>query len=103
MGAEAERVYRDIAAFMLGQSAAIVDQSHWYLSIIGILPGFQNRGLGAALVEPVLERTDALGVPVYLETFSERNQSFYRRLGFRPAAEFFEPTIAASYTLMTRD
>ena len=88
---------------MLEKSAAIVDDRYWYLSIIGILPEFQNRGLGAALIEPVLEKTDALGVPTYLETFSTRNQGFYRRLGYRAAARFFEPTIGADYTLMTRD
>lgn len=103
MGAEACRVYREIAAFMSEQSTAIVNGRYWYLSIIGILPRFQNRGLGAGLVTPVLERFDSQGIPSYLETFSERNQGFYRRLGYRAAASFFEPTIGASYTLMTRN
>ena len=103
MGADACRVYADIVGFMSAASAAIVDERYWYLSIVGILPEFQNRGLGADLVKPVLERFDKHGIPSYLETFSQRNQGFYRRLGYREAASYFEPTIGASYTLMTRD
>ena len=94
--------YSDISNFMSAQSDAIVDSSAWYLSIIGILPAYQNRGLGKSLITPVLDQADQAGVPTYLETFTARNEPFYQRLGYRILDSFYEPTIGAKYSLMLR-
>jgi GNAT superfamily N-acetyltransferase len=80
-----------------------IQQSRWYLSIIGLAPEFQNRGLGGGLVKPVLEKADALGVPSYLETFNPRNRSFYTRLGYQEAASFVEPVTGSEYWIMIRE
>lgn len=103
MGAANAARYDDISDFMSAQSDRLVDASAWYLSIVGILPAFQNKGLGAALIRPVIELADAAGVPTFLETFTPRNEPFYQRLGYRAAGSFFEPTIGASYSLMLRE
>jgi GNAT superfamily N-acetyltransferase len=103
MGAASAARYQDIADFISRQSAALVDASAWYLSIVGILPAWHNRGLGRALITPGLEQADRAGVPTFLETFTPRNEAFYRRLGFRVAGAFFEPTIGAHYSLMLRE
>jgi ribosomal protein S18 acetylase RimI-like enzyme len=102
MGEASAAAYNEIVGFMSAQSDSIVDPGSWYLSIVGILPGFQNRGLGVELVQGILEQSDRAGVPTYLETFTPRNEAFYERLGYRSAARFFEPTTRASYSLMTR-
>ena len=94
--------YLAIGEHMLSQAAPLVAPESWYLSILGVLPAYQNRGLGPALVSPVLERSDAAGVPTYLETFTPRNESFYQRLGYRVVARLHEPTTAADYALMLR-
>ena len=103
MGADCAIRYEGIADFMSRQSDAIVDSSAWYLSIVGILPAWQNRGLGQSLITPTLEQADQAGVPSFLETFTPRNEPFYRRLGYRVAGSFFEPTIGAHYSLMLRE
>ena len=103
MGSVNAARYDDISDFMSAQSDALVDTSAWYLSIVGILPAYQNQGLGAALIRPVLELADAAAVPTFLETFTPRNEPFYQRLGYRVAGSFFEPTIGASYSLMLRE
>lgn len=56
--------------------------SHWYLAALGVDPAEQGRGLGPALLEPVLTQADTDGVPCYLETFRERTAAFYDRIGF---------------------
>ena len=38
--------------------------------------------MGTALIAPGLERADAEGAPVYLETQRESNIPYYRRFGF---------------------
>ncbi|HUV22503.1 MAG TPA: GNAT family N-acetyltransferase [Gammaproteobacteria bacterium] len=103
MGNASATRYQGIADFMSRQSAALVDASAWYLSIVGVLPAWQNRGLGRALIAPVLEQADRAGVPTFLETFTPRNEPFYQHLGYRVAGTFYEPTIGAHYSLMLRE
>ncbi len=55
---------------------------HWYLLVLGVEPSSQGRGIGGALLEPVLARADAGETPCYLETQYERNVPFYERHGF---------------------
>ena len=102
LGPSSWRLYENIATFMSANSTPLIGAADWYLSIVGILPQFRNRGLGAQLLEPVLERADAAGVDTWLETFTPRNQSFYRRLGYRVLDSFDEPSIGARYALMRR-
>ena len=60
---------------------------HWYLAFIGIEPGFQARGIGRALLTPVLEIADKTNALCYLETPFPRTHEFYERLGFAHHAE----------------
>lgn len=57
-------------------------EPHWYLNVLSTLPERQGQGLGAAVLQPVLERCDADGVPAYLESSNPRNLTLYRRHGF---------------------
>ncbi len=103
MGEESSRIYHAIVEFMSAKTGPLVGEDFWYLSIVGILPGFQGRGLGSELVKGVLHKTDQLDVPTYLETFTPRNISFYARLGYRAVECFHEPTTDAEYWLMIRE
>ncbi|MFJ4923566.1 GNAT family N-acetyltransferase [Streptomyces sp. NPDC088725] len=58
------------------------DRAHEYLLLIAVSPEHQGKGLGRALVAPVLERCDREGIPAYLEASSERSSRLYERLGF---------------------
>jgi ribosomal protein S18 acetylase RimI-like enzyme len=68
-----------------------VEPPHWYLGILGTHPDWQSRGIGTALVEPVLARADAQGTPVFLESSKERNVAYYHRLGFQVTGEITVP------------
>lgn len=56
---------------------------HWYLAVLGTDPVAQGRGIGSALLRPVLERCDEDGVAAYLESSKQENIAFYARHGFR--------------------
>lgn len=56
---------------------------HFYLSVIGTDPAHQGRGIGSALLRPVLDLCDREHFPAYLESSKERNVDFYARHGFR--------------------
>lgn len=57
-------------------------ERHFYLPIIGVAPEWQGKGIGTALLRPVLERCDREGLPAYLEASSPRNRACYERSGF---------------------
>jgi ribosomal protein S18 acetylase RimI-like enzyme len=56
---------------------------HWYLAVLGTEPAAQGRGIGSALLAPMLERCDEDGIGAYLESSKEENIAFYGRHGFR--------------------
>jgi ribosomal protein S18 acetylase RimI-like enzyme len=62
--------------------------AHWYLGYLGVGPGHQGQGIGAALLRQVLESEAARGVPAYLESSNERNLTLYERHGFRVVESF---------------
>jgi len=66
-------------------------EPHWYLNVVGTLPARRSRGLGAAVLQPVLDRCDAEGVPAYLESSNPRNLSLYFRHGFVETGEISLP------------
>ena len=61
------------------------EREHWYLPFVGVDPDWQGRGLGTALLRPVLDRCDADGTPAYLESSTARNRACYLRQGFEDA------------------
>lgn len=54
-----------------------------HLTHIATLPEQQRSGIGAGLIEPMLEKARALALPVYLECSNQDNLAFYRQFGFR--------------------
>ena len=60
---------------------------HWYLPALGVAPGWQGRGFGAALLQVVLARCDAEHLPAYLEASTARNRALYERHGFQTLEE----------------
>jgi len=95
--------YRSILAFMSPLAKKLVTGDSWYLSIIGVHPAAQGKGLGRALLEPTLCEARDRRVSCYLETFTPGNMGFYRRLGFEAVASYDEPTTRSAYVLMRRD
>jgi ribosomal protein S18 acetylase RimI-like enzyme len=66
----------------------LMTERHWYLMALGVAPESQGRGLGTALLAPILDRND---VACYLETQTEENVAFYRKRGFEVIREAAEP------------
>ena len=64
---------------------------HYYLAVLGTDPEAQGRGVGSALMRPVLDACDRDGIPAYLESSKERNIDFYARHGFRVTEEVRMP------------
>ena len=102
VGAHGAENYHRIIDFMRPRASAVIDESAWYLSIVGVAPAAQGHGIGARLIEPTLAEADEAGVNCYLETFDSRNPRFYQRLGFCAVGSHVEPVTGSIYTIMNR-
>ena len=78
------RVLRAIAAL----ESSHPSEPHYYLLFLGVEPEWQGRGLGSALMRPVLDRCDGERIPAYLEASTPRNRMLYERHGFAVTEEF---------------
>ena len=80
-----------------------VPRPHWYLLFLGVDPPHQGQGVGGALVQPVLARADAEGLPCYLESTNARKLPFYKRHGFEVVVEDDLPRGGPRFWTMKRE
>lgn len=76
---------------------------HYYLEFLGTRRDRQNKGIGTALLQPMLERCDAEGIAAYLESSNPRNVPFYARHGFREGEAITAPRGGPTLVTMWRD
>jgi GNAT superfamily N-acetyltransferase len=73
---------------LLGQIEKVhPKEPHWYLAVLGTDTAHQGKGIGSALLAPVLAMCDVEGLPAYLESSKEANIPFYNRHGFEVTCE----------------
>jgi ribosomal protein S18 acetylase RimI-like enzyme len=82
IGDHAYQRYREVVGREWQARLREIPGPGWYLFILGVEPRVQRRGLGGALMRPVLDRADAEQLVCYLETENERNVAFYLKHGF---------------------
>ena len=77
--------------------------SYIYLMIIGVASEFQGQGFGGKLLGALVEESEQVGIPLYLETETERNVRMYERLGFRLLNQITLPVINLPMWQMLRE
>jgi ribosomal protein S18 acetylase RimI-like enzyme len=80
-----------------------ITDPHWLLLFLGVEPSQQGKGLGATLMQPILDRADAEGLPCYLESTNERNLTFYKRHGFKVSTQGQVPKDGPQIWFMLRE
>lgn len=74
----------------------------WYLSILGVKPSQQGRGIAGKLLRETLDRADTIGVQCFLETFNDLSILFYERVGFLKSIRCIETVTARPYWILSR-
>jgi ribosomal protein S18 acetylase RimI-like enzyme len=93
VGETFEKIFSPEFLPKVGEMLATMDSYHpnddncWYLPLIGVDPGHQNKGVGAALMKHMTERLDNEGGMAYLESSNQKNISLYLRHGFEVIGE----------------
>jgi GNAT superfamily N-acetyltransferase len=96
------RATKMIAAFTAVEKVH-PEEEHYYLEAIGTRRDMQSKGVGSSLLRHMLDRSDAEGIPTYLESSNPRNVPFYARHGFRVTGEISVGKGAPTVTAMWRD
>ncbi len=78
-----QKMIQVLGPLEMDRKARMKGRTYLYLMIIGVASEFQGQGLGRKLLGGLIEESEQVGVPVYLETATERNVRMYERLGFR--------------------
>ena len=95
--------YARITGFMHARAASVIPGDAWYLSILGVRPAEQGRGIGQRLLAPTIAEADAAGATSWLETFTTAAARFYERVGFSLVAWHDEPATGRPYAILRRD
>lgn len=103
LGTAAWERFLDVMQFLEGLHAADMVEVHWYLMAIGVDPEAAGKGLGSALLRPVLQAADAQARTCYLETAAAENRPFYERHGFLVLRQGVEPGSGLDYWTFRRD
>lgn len=62
-------------------------EEHWHIGPVGVEPGYQGSGIGAAVMGALCAELDEHRRVGWLETNKERNLRFYEALGFEMVDE----------------
>jgi len=59
----------------------------YYLWFIGVSPEVQNKGVGSSLLHDLIQESELMRRPFYLETSTLRNLPWYKKFGFEVHSE----------------
>jgi ribosomal protein S18 acetylase RimI-like enzyme len=85
MGRDAGRALAWFSAEERYRQELLPHRAHWFLVMLGVEPGYQQYGLGAALALHGLARADQQRVPAYVITNTQANVRLYAKMGFEVA------------------
>jgi GNAT superfamily N-acetyltransferase len=94
-----EHALRRLASYNDAVAAVAPPEAYWYLGVLATRPERQREGLASAVLRPILDRADRLGIACCLETSTAANRRFYERRGFTQATAIALPGGPATWWL----
>jgi len=103
IGLKASKRYKPFGEYAIKMHKKHAPGKHWYLETLGVDPNFQGKGIGSSLMNIKFKDIDLQGLPIYLETSTEKNVKFYEKLGFHVAEEVLIPETEVTQYYMLRE
>jgi len=60
----------------------LVPYDHWYFQNIAVKPEEQGKGYGRLLINTMIKNIESDGLPIYVETNTDKNVLIYQKYGF---------------------
>jgi GNAT superfamily N-acetyltransferase len=94
-----EDAFERLVSYNEAVAAVSLADPHWYLGVLATQPQRQRQGLATAVLAPILDEADRLGLACCLETSTAENRRFYERRGFTQATDVVLPGGPATWWL----
>lgn len=94
--------FPEVLRYFAAVTAHAPAEPHWHLQVLGADPAVPRTGVGSLLLRAGLERADAEGSPVYLETMNPDNLAFYTRFGFEAVDTVDAPEGPTAHLMLRR-
>ncbi len=94
-----EDVFERLEIYNEAVAAVSPADLHWYLGVLATQPQCQRQGLATAVLAPILDEADRLGLSCCLEASTADNRRFYVRRGFTQAKDVLLPGGPATWWL----
>ena len=78
-------------------------RSYIYVFILGVATEFQGLGFGGKLIRAMIGKSEQDGLPLYLETETEKNVALYEKFGFKMLKKTILPLIDLPMWEMVRE
>ena len=85
------------------RSKHMKNKSFAYLQIIGVAQEYQGKGHGGKLMKEFITLAEEVSIPIYLETETASNVTFYKKYGFKTLEQIHLTGIYNPMWLMIRD
>lgn len=86
-----EDAFERLVSYNEAVAAVSPADPHWYLGVLATQPQRRLEGLATAVLAPILNEADRLGLVCCLETSTAANRRFYERRGFTQATDILLP------------
>lgn len=74
-----------------------------YVMIVGVNPNLQGQGFGGKLIRYVVTESENEGLPIYLETSTEKNVAMYEYFGFKVIDKIMIPKLNLLQWILLRE
>lgn len=99
----ARRQGRIFGPLQADRKAHMKGRTYTYLMVLGVATELQGQGFGGKLLRALIEESEQVGVPIYVETETERNVGMYEKFGFRVLKQITLPIIDLPQWEMIRE
>ena len=84
VGLKIEAIKRIMAIFNYEEERhkELVPYDHWYFQNIAVKPKEQGKGFGGLLISTMIKTIESEGLPIYVETNTEKAMSIYQKYDF---------------------
>lgn len=103
MGSEPAKKMEVLQQFDIDKKKNMGNRPYIYLFVIGVNPNQQGQGFGKKLLLNVLNDGNKSGLPVYLETSTEKNMEMYTKFGFKVIKKVYLDNIDTPHWEMIRE